>query len=66
VAAAVHDHAGRPTAAVAVTFPGDDVDGAGRDELAVRVSRAAAELTRRINGRPPKRLGYRTTSPLGG
>ena len=66
VAAAVHDHAGRPTAAVAVTFPGDDVDAPARDELAGRVSRAAAELTRRINGQPPKRLGSQTTPPRGG
>jgi len=66
VAAAVHDHAGRPTAGIAVTFPAEDVDRAGRDELAVRVGRAAAELTRRINGRSPKRLGSRTTPPVKG
>ncbi|MCW2637272.1 MAG: Transcriptional regulator, IclR family [Blastococcus sp.] len=66
VAAAVHDHAGRPAAAVAVTFPSDDVDGAARAELARRVSRAAAELTRRINGRPPaERLGSETDHPAG-
>src|SRR5688500_862925 len=53
VAAAVHDHAGRPAAAVAVTFPAADVDSAGRDELAQRAARAAAELTRRITGRAP-------------
>jgi DNA-binding IclR family transcriptional regulator len=53
VAAAVHDHAARPAAAVAVTFPAEDVDDAGRSELAHRVGRAAAELTRRINGHPP-------------
>jgi DNA-binding IclR family transcriptional regulator len=53
VAAAVHDHAGRPAASVAVTFPAEDVDAPARAELAVRVGRAAAELTRRINGRPP-------------
>jgi DNA-binding IclR family transcriptional regulator len=66
VAAAVHDHAGRPTAGIAVTFPAEDVDPTGRDELAGRVSRAAAELTRRINGRSPKRLGSRTTPPVRG
>ena len=66
VAAAVHDHAGRPTAAVAVTFPAADIDAPGRDGLAVRVSRAATELTRRINGRPPKRLASQTTPPRGG
>jgi DNA-binding IclR family transcriptional regulator len=54
VAAAVHDHAGRPTASVAVTFPGDEVAPDAREELAHRVIRAAAELTRRINGRPPE------------
>jgi DNA-binding IclR family transcriptional regulator len=53
VATAVHDHAGRPVAGVAVTFPTGEVDAAGRDRIAVRVTRAAAELTRRINGRPP-------------
>jgi DNA-binding IclR family transcriptional regulator len=69
VAAAVHDHAGRPTAAVAVTFPSEDVDGPARTELARRVTRAASELTRRINGRPPgtvrERLGSRTDHPAG-
>jgi len=53
VAAAVHDHAGRPAASVAVTFPADEVGDAARDELAHRVTRAAGELTRRINGRAP-------------
>ena len=53
VAAAVHDHAGRPVASVAVTFPAEEVDPAARDELARRVTRSAAELTRRINGHPP-------------
>jgi DNA-binding IclR family transcriptional regulator len=53
VAAAVHDHAGRPVAAVAVTYPTEDsVD---PDDLARRVVHAAAELTRRINGHPPGR-----------
>jgi DNA-binding IclR family transcriptional regulator len=66
VATAVHDHAGRPTAAVAVTFPAGEVDVPGRDELAVRVRRAAAELTRRINGSPPQRLVSQTTPPRGG
>jgi DNA-binding IclR family transcriptional regulator len=55
VAAAVHDHAGRPAASVAVTFPADEVEPAAREELARRVTRSAAELTRRINGRPPAR-----------
>jgi DNA-binding IclR family transcriptional regulator len=55
VATAVHDHAGHPVAGIAVTFPSGEVAPAARDELAVRVARAAAELTRRINGRPPGR-----------
>ena len=42
--------------------PAEDVEPAARGELAVRVSRAAAELTRRINGRPPQRLGSQTGS----
>ena len=66
VAAAVHDHAGRPTAGLAVTFPAAEVDDPTRAELARRVARAAAELTRRINGRSPERLGSRTTPPPGG
>jgi DNA-binding IclR family transcriptional regulator len=54
VAAAVHDHAGRPAASVAVTFPAEDADAPARTELAGRAARAAAELTRRINGHPPR------------
>jgi DNA-binding IclR family transcriptional regulator len=66
VAAAVHDHAGRPAAAVAVTFPSEDVDDPARTELARRVTRAASELTRRINGRSPaERLGSETDHPAG-
>ena len=65
VAAAVHDHAGRPVAGIAVTFPAGEVDAAGREELARRVTRAAAELTRRINGRPPERLGSQTAPAPG-
>jgi DNA-binding IclR family transcriptional regulator len=53
VAAAVHDHAGRPVASVAVTFPAEDVDPGTREALARRVTRAAAQLIRRINGRSP-------------
>src|SRR6478672_5482366 len=37
VAAAVHDHAGRPAAGIAVTFPSEVVEPAARDELARRV-----------------------------
>lgn len=53
VASAVHDHTGHPVAGVAVTYPvtgRDDVEG-----LAAAVSGAAAELRRRISGRPPER-----------
>ena len=53
VAAAAHDHAGRPVAAVAVTFPAEDA--LDRDDLARRVAHAAAELTRRISGHLPDR-----------
>lgn len=53
VAAAVHDHTGRPVAGTAVTFGADDLDGGGRARLAGRVAKAAGELTRRIGGRPP-------------
>lgn len=53
VAAAVHDHTGRPVAGTAVTFGAGDLDGAGRERLARRVSVAAAELTRRIGGHAP-------------
>ena len=57
VAAAVHDHTGRPVAGVALTYP---VDGPGDDVpevpgLAAGVSAAAAELRRRISGREPLR-----------
>ena len=52
VAAAVHDHAGWPVAGAAVTFESGDLDAAGRAGLARRVTAAAAELSRRIGGRP--------------
>ena len=44
---------GPAVAGVAVTFPTVELDDGAREELARRVTRAAAELTRRINGRPP-------------
>jgi DNA-binding IclR family transcriptional regulator len=53
VAAAVHDHTGRPVAGAAVTFGAEDFDADGRVRLAARVAKAAGELTRRIGGRPP-------------
>ena len=55
VAHAVLDHTGHPVAGVAVTFPGDQVDPAGRAELVAAAARAAATLSSRIGGlrRPP-------------
>jgi DNA-binding IclR family transcriptional regulator len=53
VAAAVHDHAGRPVAGMAVTFPAPDLDEPARHRLARRVAAAAGELTRRIGGLAP-------------
>jgi DNA-binding IclR family transcriptional regulator len=64
VAAAVHDHSGHPVAGLAVTFPADAVDGAGREGLARRTTRAAAELTRRLGGHPPEPAGpHRADGP---
>ena len=51
VGTAVLDHAGHPAAAVATTFPADEVPPAAREVLARRVRTAADELTRRIGGR---------------
>jgi len=53
VAAAVHDHTGRPVAGAAVTFPADEMDADARRGLARRVTAAAGELTRRIGGLAP-------------
>jgi DNA-binding IclR family transcriptional regulator len=53
VAAAVHDHTGRPVAGAAVTFPTAEVDEPARRQLARRVTAAAGELTRRIGGLAP-------------
>jgi DNA-binding IclR family transcriptional regulator len=52
VAEAVRDHNGHPVAAVAVTFPADQVDDARRDELAAAVVRTAADLSRLMGHRP--------------
>jgi DNA-binding IclR family transcriptional regulator len=51
VACAVLDHGGQPVAAVALTFPSDEVDELGREALAVHASRAAAQVAARIRGR---------------
>jgi DNA-binding IclR family transcriptional regulator len=54
VAAAAHDHTGRPVAGLALTFAAADVDSAGRERLARAALTAAAELTRRIGGHPAR------------
>ena len=54
IASAVFDHTGRPVASATVTFPSEALDAAGQARLALRVARAAAELTRRIGGRSPR------------
>jgi DNA-binding IclR family transcriptional regulator len=53
VATPVLDHAGHPAAAVALTFPSAEVGAADREALAGATARAAAEVARRIHGRPP-------------
>lgn len=55
VAAAVFDHGGRPSAALAITFRHECDPECGREwpELASPLRGAAAELTRRIGGVPP-------------
>jgi DNA-binding IclR family transcriptional regulator len=51
VATAVLDHGGHPVAAVAVTFPADEVGPVARRTLAGQVTRTASDLSRRISGR---------------
>lgn len=51
VADVVVDHTGHPAAAVAVTFPADEVDERQRVRLAAMAARVAAELSRRIGYR---------------
>jgi DNA-binding IclR family transcriptional regulator len=52
VAAAARDHTGRPVAGLALTFRSADADRAARERLARSALTAAAELTRRVGGRP--------------
>lgn len=52
VAAPVLDHTGYPLAAVALTFPGEEVDSERRGELAARVIAAAGTVARQLRGRP--------------
>ena len=54
IAAAVTDHLGWPTAAVAVTFLEDKVPAGQWPALAARVQKAADELSVRLHGRPAK------------
>jgi len=51
VAAAVLDHSGHPVAGIALTFPAHEVGEAERESLAGHVTRAAAEVGRRMGGR---------------
>jgi DNA-binding IclR family transcriptional regulator len=52
VAAAVLDHNGHPQAAVALTFPADEVNDTERELLAARVINAGARIARHIRGQP--------------
>ncbi|MDQ0635657.1 DNA-binding IclR family transcriptional regulator [Arthrobacter pascens] len=54
IAAAVTDHVGWPTAAVAVTFLEDKLPADEWPALAARVQKVADELSVRIHGRPTK------------
>jgi DNA-binding IclR family transcriptional regulator len=51
LAVASCDHTGHPVAAVAVTFPTDEVSEPGRAVLTRHIDRAAAELARLVGGR---------------
>ena len=57
------DHAGHPAAAVALTFPAAEVDAAGREVLAARVARAAAQVAQRIRGGGVAGAGGRSVAP---
>jgi DNA-binding IclR family transcriptional regulator len=56
VAQIVVDHAGYPTAAVAVTYLTDGVDQRTRSALVTAVSAAADQLSRRLGFRSPADL----------
>jgi DNA-binding IclR family transcriptional regulator len=56
VAAAVLDHTGYPLAAVALTFPVEEVDEQGVGELGVLVMDAAAAVARQLRGRSAQLL----------
>ena len=53
VGAAVLDHTGHPVAAVALTFPGDQVEADRRALLGRRVTRTAREIGLRFSVQPP-------------
>ncbi|SNQ45817.1 IclR family transcriptional regulator [Frankia canadensis] len=50
VATAACDRTGHPVAAVALTFPSEEIDDRGRARLAEQVARTTAELSRRLGG----------------
>lgn len=52
VAVSVRDHTGWPAAAIAVTFARERIDARDRPALAETLAGTAAELSRRIRGRP--------------
>lgn len=54
VATAVLDHTGHPQAAVALTFPSDEVHEAERRALAAEAAAASARIARYIRGRAPE------------
>lgn len=54
VAAAVLDHNQHPQAAVALTFPADEVDEAETQRLAAQVMDATARIGRHLRGRAPR------------
>ena len=52
VAAPVLDHTGHPVAGIAVTYPAGEVSEDEQWTIAAQVIRTAADLTRRVRGRP--------------
>ncbi|HLS13785.1 MAG TPA: IclR family transcriptional regulator [Beutenbergiaceae bacterium] len=56
VAAAVHDHTGRPIAGLALTYPSEEA-ATGATQYAEAVLAAAAEFRRRIGGQRPEATG---------
>jgi len=54
VGAAVLDHSGHPQAAVALTFPAEEVEDRERLRLAGRVLQASGQIARHILGRVPR------------